>query len=193
VRQIGIIPTGYERALAPEAQLLTRARRRSLIGRAEGRTLDLGGAEAHHGLWSTRRDLEALVLDGTTDPRLAELVGAGERFDTVVSVFQMAAATDLTALLDQVRAVLADDGCLLFLEPTRVGGRTARLQRFASRGVAAIAGWRADRDVPMSLRAAGLSVTDVERHRVPTLQPWLRQLVEGRAHRALPPAGTTAG
>lgn len=187
--EIGIIPTGYERTLPPEAQLLARARRRELVRRAGGRVLDLGGADTHHSLWDDRPGgAAAVVLDGGDDPRLADLVAAGERFDTVVSVFQLAASDDLPALLGRVRDLLGDEGRLLFLEPTLVPGRTSRLQRLAAPGVAAVTGWRTDRDVPMALRRAGLSVTDVERHRVPTLQPWLRQLAEGRAHRALPPS-----
>jgi SAM-dependent methyltransferase len=187
VREPGIIPTGYERTLPPEAQLITRARRRALVRRATGRVLDLGGADTHRALWATARVAPVEVLDGGGDPRLAELVASGERFDTVVSVFQLAAAADLDPLLAAVRSVLSDDGALLFLEPTRVTGPTGRLQRLAAPAVAATTGWRTDHDVPMALRRAGLSVTDVERHRVPTLQPWLRQLVEGRAHRALLP------
>lgn len=187
--EIGIIPTGYERTLPPDAQLLARARRRALVRRAGGRVLDLGGADTHRSLWAHRPGgAEAVVLDGGDDPRLVELVAAGERFDTVLSVFQLSASGDVPALLDRVRDLLGAEGRLLFLEPSRIPGRTWGLQRIAAPGVAAMTGWRADHDVPMALRRAGLSVTDLERHRVPTLRPWLRQLVEGRAHRALLPS-----
>jgi len=184
----GIIPTGYERTLPPEAQLLVRARRRALVGRARGRVLDLGGADAHRAQWGTG---DAVVLDGAGDPRLADLDGP---FDTVVSVFQLAAASDLAATLARIRVLLAEDGRLLFVEPGRLVRLGGRVQRLVAPPLGAVAGWRADRDIPGELRAAGLSVTDVERHRVPTLQPWLRQVVEGAAHHALAPgAGRAEG
>jgi len=181
VAEHGIIPTGYERTLPPEAQLLVRARRRHLVTRARGRVLDLGGADAHHGLWRGATGDEAVVLDG---PGRALPSGP---FDTVVSVFQLAASRDLDLLLARIRDVLAEDGRLLFVEPARLVGVGGRVQRLAAPVLGAVTGWRADRDVPMALRAAGLSVTDLERHRVPTLQPWLRRLVEGSAHPALRP------
>jgi SAM-dependent methyltransferase len=184
----GIIPTGYERTLPPEAQLLVRARRRLLLARASGRVLDLGGADAHRARWADAGD-RAVVLDGAADARLDRLVADGERFDTVVSVFQLTASPDLDARLDQVGALLGDEGRLLFLEPGRLVRAGGRVQRLASPAVAAVTGWRVDRDIPGSLRQAGLSVTDLERHRVRTLQWWLRQVVEGTAHRALPPGG----
>jgi len=182
VPEIGIIPTGYERTLPPEAQLLTRARRRTLVGQAGGRVLDLGGADAHHGLWTGASADEAVVLDG-----VGSALPAGP-FDTVVSVFQLAASPDLDALLARLHDLLADDGRLLFVEPGRLVRLGGRVQRLVAPALGTMTGWRADRDVPGALRAAGLSVTDLERHRVPTLQPWLRQVVEGAAHRALAPA-----
>jgi len=181
VPEPGIIPTGYERTLPPEAQLLVRARRRHLLRRARGRVLDLGGAEAHRGLWRGTAVDEVVVLDGA--PRR---LPAGP-FDTVVSVFQLAASADLDALLARLHGLLADDGRLLFLEPGRRVGLGGRVQGLVAPALGAVTGWRPDQDVPMALRRAGLSVTDVERHRVPTLQPWLRHVVEGSAHRALAP------
>lgn len=188
VPELGIIPTGYERTLPPEAQLLVRARRRQLVRRARGRILDLGGADAHHALWDRVPGAEATVLDGGRDPRLGELAAAGTTFDTVVSVFQLAASVDLDVQLARLRVLVGDAGRLLFLEPGRRPGLGGRVQDAVAPGVGTLTGWRADRDVPMSLRRAGLSVIELERHRVATLQPWLRQVVEGTAHRVLPRA-----
>ncbi len=192
--EIGGIPTGYERTLPPELQLLVRARRRVVAQRARGRVLDLGGADAHHQLWGQVAAVdEAVVLDGANDPELLALARSGARFDTVLSVFQLASANDLGATLRRVAALLADDGRLRFVEPGRLVGLPGRLQGLVAPPLGLLAGWRADRDVPAELRAAGLSVTDLERHRVPTFQWWVRMLVEGDAHHALPAAGPTTG
>lgn len=185
--EIGIIPTGYERTLPPEAQLLVRSRRRHLVAGARGRVLDLGGADSHRALWGGRADVE--VLAKATDHALAGVDGP---FDTIVSVFQLASSPDLPDLLARLRQLLAQDGHLLFVEPGRLPRARGRVQRLVAPAVGAVAGWRVDRDIPLELRRAGLSVTDVERHRVPTLQPWLRQVVEGRAHHALAPGAGAA-
>lgn len=186
----GIIPTGYERTLPPEAQLLVRARRRALTRTAAGRVLDLGGADTHRSLWTDAPGIdEVTVLDGVADPRLDRLAADSERFDTVISVFQLASAPQLDRTLRAVRAVLADDGRLLFVEPAAQVGFAGRLQRLVATPLGGVTGWRPDRDLPMELRAAELSVIDILRHRVPTLQPWLRQVLEGVAHHRLAPGG----
>lgn len=148
--------------------------------------LDLGGAEGHRSLWD-RPGIDAIVLDENPDERLAGLADRGARFDTVFSVFQLVAARDLGATLTRLGELLAPEGALYFLEPARLRGRfTGRAQRFVAPVVDTGTGWRVDRDLPRELRAAGLSVTDLERHRTGTVQWWLRSLVEGRAHHALP-------
>lgn len=186
----GIIPTGYERTLPPEAQLLVRARRRDLVGRAQGRVLDLGGAAMHRTLWDATPEVtDATVLDGAGDPRLAALAATGERFDTVVSVFQLASSAALEATLTAVRAVLAHDGRVLFIEPGALVGFSGRIQRLVATPLGGLTGWRADVDIPLALRTARLSVTDIERLRVPTVQPWLREVLVGVAHHALAPGG----
>jgi hypothetical protein len=150
--------------------------------------LDLGGADTHHGLWHGARDVSAAtVLDGAGDPRLARLAVEGARFETVVSVFQLASSADLDVTLRSIRSVLADEGRLLFVEPGAQVGMSGRVQRLVAPPLGGVTGWRADRDIPMALRAAGLSVIDIQRHRVPTFQLWLRQVLEGAAHHALAP------
>lgn len=167
-----------------------RSRRRALVRHGRGRVLDLGGADAHRSLWSSVPTVESVtVLEGASDPALSGLARGTERFDTIVSVFQLAAASELTTTLRRLRGVLAHDGELLFLEPARLVGVAGRVQRLVGPPLGLVAGWRPDRDVPMALRDAQLSVIDVRRHRVPTVQWWLRQVVEGRAHHALVPGG----
>lgn len=167
---------------------MVRSRRRALVQRGRGRVLDLGGADAHRSLWTSASGVESVtVLDGAGDTRLADLAGGAARFDTVVSVFQLAGTDRLEASLSHLRSVLADGGELLFLEPARLVGLAGRVQRAVAPPLGALTGWRLDRDVPMALRDSGLSVTSIRRHRVPTLQWWLRQLVEGRAHHRLAP------
>ena len=170
-----------------------RARRRALTRHGRGRLLDLGGADTHHNLWTGAAGVtEATVLGGVSDRRLGELACAGERFDTVVSVFQLAASAELTETLRSLRQVLAEDGRLLFLEPGAQVGLAGRVQRLVTPPLRGLTGWRPDRDIPAELRTAGLSVIDIRRHRFPTLQPWLRQVLEGVAHHALVPGGGAA-
>lgn len=138
-------------------------------------------------MWSGKPGVvSATVLDGGDDPRLLSLSRGDERFDTVVSVFQLATAPDLEATVRRVESLLHEDGRLIFLEPARLAGAPGRLQRLVAPSVGLLTGWRVDRDIPKALRETGLSVTDLARHRVPTIQWWLRGLVEGSAHRALP-------
>ena len=190
IPDIPLLPTGYERTLPPGVQSTVRTRRRALAGRARGRVLDLGGSDAHAGLWGPSAVDGVSVLGGSGDPELVRLARGPERFDTVFSVFQLASAPDLAATLARIVSVLADDGTVLFLEPGRLPGLAGRTQRLLAPAMAVTTGWHVDRDVPASMRRAGLSITDLERHRTATTQWWLRTVIEGCAHRALLP---TAG
>jgi hypothetical protein len=120
------------------------------------------------------------------ESELRDLAASGARFDTVLSVFRLVGAYDLDATVGRLRTVLADEGRLLFLEPVARGGAAARTAG-AVAGLARIAPWQLDRDVPSILRGARLSITDLHRHRLPPYHWWLRQLVEGSAHHALAP------
>lgn len=162
-----------------------RARRRQLVARAGGDVLDLGGAESHRGLWAGASPASVTILDGVNDPRLRTLAAAGPRFDTIVSVLQLTSAVDLEVALRRIGALLQPEGEVLFLEPGRRTGLAGAAQQMAAPTLGLIAGWHVDRDIPAVMRSEGLSVTDLSRHSVPTVQFWLRRLVEGRAHLAL--------
>lgn len=148
-----------------------------------GRILDLGGAESHRSLWS---GADAVVLDGVADPALLALADRAERFDTIVSVMQLATVPDLAGTIARLAGLLGPDGKLHFLEPGRLTGVSGRAQRLAAPLVTISTGFRLDRDIPHQLRSNRLSVTSLQRHRTATTQWWHRLLVEGTAHRALP-------
>ncbi len=170
--------------------MTVRTRRRALTRGLEGRILDLGGAEAHRSLWSDDGGTiaDVTILDGVTDPTFLSMVDRSERFDAIVSVMQLATAADLAGTISRLGRLLAPDGQLRFLEPGRLAGAAGRAQRLAAPMVTISTGVRLDRDIPHELRKNGLSVTSLQRHRTTTTQWWLRLLVEGVAHRALPPA-----
>jgi SAM-dependent methyltransferase len=197
-------PTGYERALTPAAQIEVRTRRQRLVETAGGRVLDLGGAESHAGLY---RRLPAgqvddvLLLDHTAfgDQRLrrraaeqpvpvtvrrasvGELVDEGAHFDTIVSVFGLAALDNVDAGLGDLRRLLAAGGRLLFLEPVRHPGWTGVLQRAVDPWMRVSLGWSVHRDVPAALRRASFTITDIERFTMPTLFWHLRTCAQGTA------------
>ena len=177
--------------LPPGVQMTVRARRRVLAQRAHGRVLDLGGADSHRSLWNRPGVSDVVPLDwtaaGSIRDRLAGLADAGERFDTVFSVFRLIAVPEVDGLLHQVGRVLDDDGEVLFLEPSRRRAPARHARRVVVPGVAVATGWHVERDIPAALRRARLSVTDLERHRISTVHWWLRSIVEGSAHHALEP------
>ena len=193
-------PTGYERRLPPGALLVLRDRRRRLLEAASGRVLDLGGCDAHVPLLASsgaitavvlttpeergarlrRRATDAPIAVDVRDATLQELAGTSERFDTVVSVLQLAREDDLVAALGVVRDLLAPEGRLLFLEPTAERGITGRVQHALGPATRLTSGRRPDRDITGSARAAGLVVTDCERLTMPTLWPF-RAFAEGVA------------
>lgn len=135
-------------------------RRRRMFARAEGRTLDLG-------------DYSSFSL-----PALA---AAGEKYDTIVSILQISVAPDASGYCADIARLLADDGRLLFLEPTAVVGVVGVVQHAFGPWVRRTTGRRPDYDIPALVRAAGLSIGDCERISLPALWPY-RSFVEGIAH-----------
>ncbi len=120
----------------------------------------------------------------SVDGDLVDLVATGDTaFDTVVSLIRTPLVADLPGWLALVDRVLAPDGHLLFLEPTRRPGSAGRLLAALSPLVRATSGLHLDRDVPAAVRSVGFVVTDLERFEVPTVSAPLRPFVDGRARR----------
>ena len=160
--------------------------RAALVGRARGRTLDVGAGTGAN-LRYLPPAVQSLVLsepDGAMRRRLSrrlghadltlpvEVVGAGipglafgdGSFETIVCTLVLCSVPDPSAALTELRRLLAPDGRLLFLEHVRSQGTVGRLQRVATpvwRHFAA--GCRLDRDTIATIRAAGLVVADCER------------------------------
>lgn len=134
-----------------------------------------------------------LDLAERTTGDLARLDAAGERYDTITSVGRVAAEDDPTPLLVLCRRLVGEAGRLVFVEPSKPGGRRGTGARLAGPALAAGAGWRTDRDVPPLLRSAGFVICDVRRRDLPATAWPVRLVVAGDAIASASPAGGAAG
>jgi ubiquinone/menaquinone biosynthesis C-methylase UbiE len=185
-----------------------REKRRELLARATGRTLEIGAGtgsnlelypEAVTELVLTEPDehmrgqLEG-KLAGTG--RDAEIVGVGaerlpfpdESFDTVVATLVLCTIPDARAALAEVSRVLKGDGRLLFLEHVRSeDAGTARWQDRLERPW----GWfgrgcHPNRDTVALIKASELEIGELERDTMPKAPPIVRPLVAGEARPGTP-------
>jgi ubiquinone/menaquinone biosynthesis C-methylase UbiE len=196
---------GYDRfnKIAEDAGL--RDKRRALLARAHGRTLEIGaGTGVNVELYPDsvtelvltepdghmRRQLERKLaaLD-----RRAEVVDAGgERIpfphasvDTAVATLVLCTIPDPEGALAELARVLKPGGRLLFLEHVRSDNpRTARWQDRLERPW----GWfgrgcHPNRDTLATIEASAFEVAEVERDRIPKAPPIVRPLVVGEARR----------
>src|SRR4051794_31864566 len=142
-------------------------RRLRMFAQTQGRVLDLNDYSSH---------------------ALRALVDGGDRFDTIVSILQISVAADAADLCGSLARLLADDGRLLFLEPTAAVGVTGAVQHAFGGWVRRTTGRRPDYDISALLRGAGLSISDCDRFTVRTFWPY-RTFVEGTARpRSVPVA-----
>jgi SAM-dependent methyltransferase len=147
-------------------------RHRLLVAVAQGngdatRVLDLGRADH-------RQVLRQAVDHGPADDQVGS-------FDAVVSVAGLARVADLGAAVDAVARLLAPEGVLLAVEPGFRPGPLALVASSLGALLPPARGVHLARDLPTTIRAAGLTVTDVERFTMPTMIWPLRPFVQLRA------------
>lgn len=198
-----IFARGYDRFTKASEDAGLRDRRRALLARAQGRTLEIGaGTGANLELYpdsvtelvltdpdaQMRRELETkLAASG----RVAQVVDArGEHlpfpdasFDTAVATLVFCTIPHPDAALAEIARVLAPEGRLLFLEHVRASDPgTAKWQDRLERPW----GWfgrgcHPNRDTLAAINASALEVVDVERDQLPKAPSIVRPLVLGQA------------
>ena len=180
-----------------------RERRRSLIGEADGYTLEIGAGTGlnveHYGPAVKRlviiepephmaKRLRARLRDADRDAEVIETAGmpfASASFDTVVATLVLCTVPDPAQTLEEVHRVLRPGGRLLFLEHVRsTEPRIARRQDvmrpvygFVGRGC------QPNRPTLETLAASPLVVERVIRERVPKAPSTVREIIVGVARR----------
>ncbi len=196
----------YDRVTARSEEAGFRDKRKELVARARGRTLEIG---AGTGL-NVEHYPEAVTELVVTEPdkhmraqlehkaaslgRPVQVLGAGAEqlpfpdasFDTAVATLVFCTVDDAHAGLREVARVLKPDGRFLFIEHVRSEEpKLARWQDRLERPWSWIGrGCHPNRDTLAAIGAAGLDVTDVRRDRTPKAPALVRPIVIGEARRA---------
>jgi ubiquinone/menaquinone biosynthesis C-methylase UbiE len=200
----------YDRMVAGIEKAGLTERRASLVGRAEGRVLEIGGGTglnlAHYG-----PGVETLVIAEPEEPMARRLerklaaveAGAATRaevarakaeelpfddasFDCVVSTLVLCTVDDQAKALSEIHRVLRPGGRLLFLEHVR--SDEPGLARWQDRlnGIQRRVGHgcNCNRATVGAVESAGFTVTDLEHGELKKAPPIVRPLVIGSATRA---------
>jgi SAM-dependent methyltransferase len=205
-----VFARGYDRFTKAAEDAGLRDKRRALLSRAGGRTLEIGaGTGINIPLYP--ESVTELVL---TEPdsqmrqqlerklgeagRKAQVVDAGGEqlpfpdasFDTVVATLVLCTIPQPERALGEIARVLRPEGRLLFLEHVRADSLgTAKWQDRLERPWGAFArGCHPNRDTLATIEASPLEVADVEHGRFPKAPPIVRPLLLGEAR----PPGTAA-
>jgi ubiquinone/menaquinone biosynthesis C-methylase UbiE len=199
---------GYDRFTKSTEDAGLREKRRELLARATGRTLEIGAGtgsnlelypEAVTELVLTEPDEHMraqLERKLTALGRRPEVVGAGaERlpfpdasFDTVVATLVLCTIPAPRRALEEISRVLKPDGRLLFLEHVRAeDAGTARWQDRLERPW----GWfgrgcHPNRDTVSLINESALEIGELERDTMPKAPPIVRPLVVGEARPTAP-------
>jgi len=196
---------GYDRFTQRSEEAGLRERRRALLSRARGRTLEIGAGTGGNLDFYPEAVSELVLIE--PDPhmrrqlgkkvagsdRRAEVVGASAEqlpypeasFDTVVAILVLCTISDPEAALAEAARVLKPGGGLLFLEHVRARDPgTARWQDRLERPW----GWfgrgcHPNRDTLATIESSGLTVADVEHDQMPKAPPIVRPMIIGEAKR----------
>jgi ubiquinone/menaquinone biosynthesis C-methylase UbiE len=194
---------GYDRMSKGAEDAGLRDKRRELLARARGRTLELGaGTGANLGLYPgrvtelvltepdahMRAQLERKAASECPD---AEIVAAGAEnlpfpdasFDTVVATLVLCTIPDPRVAVAEASRTLKPDGSLLFLEHVRSeDAGTARWQDRLERPW----GWfgrgcHPNRDTVAIINSSSLVIGELQHDSMPKAPPIVRPLVAGEA------------
>ena len=199
---------GYDRFTKSTEEAGLREKRRELLARATGRTLEIGAG--------TGSNLELYPEAGTelvlTEPdehmrgqlerkltalgRRPEVVGAGAEslpfpdagFDTVVATLVLCTIPAPRQALGEISRVLKPDGKLLFLEHVRSeDAGTARWQDRLERPWGWVGrGCHPNRDTVALINESSLVIGELQRDKMPKAPPIVRPLVVGEARPTAP-------
>lgn len=196
----------YDRMLKGTEEAGLREMRGELLGKARGRTLELGagtGLNLEHypaavgELVMTEPDrymarklrVRLAAADGAG--RTTEVVECGAEalpfddasFDSVVSTLVLCTVDDPERAVGEAARVLRPGGALLFLEHVRSDDpRVARWQDRLERPWGFLAaGCHPNRPTPATLAASALEIDSIESGRLPKSPPLVRPLVSGAA------------
>lgn len=193
----------YDRMTAAVEAAGMRAHRERLLANASGRVLEIGAGTGAN-LEFYRDGVETITVTEPEAPmarklqkriqkqgRSVELVEApaeklpiaDAQFDTVVSTLVLCTVTDQAQALRELRRVLKPGGRLLFIEHVR--SESPGLAKWQDRlnGLNKIVahGCNCNRSTVDAIRAAGFTITSVERSELAKAPPFIRPLVIGSA------------
>jgi hypothetical protein len=185
--------------LPPLARAELRRRRKSLIARASGHVLDLGGVDVDLKPYSRRDDIASVTVvsplrserirlirqakEVGVNLHLALSVPAGGRFDAIVSVARLVTASDPDLLVRRLVGLAGSDGRLYAVEPAAAVGLARRVQRAGAPLSKGFLGVDVALDVPDLLRRNGWFLTDTHKDTVSLTAAPLRTVVDITARR----------